>query len=79
MQSRGSCTVDPSLLEKQLLSFGTYDKRLDVVLNLLCLYFAHSCTKHTPQLLTSGSEATPHENHLYVIATVNQQNPLWQN
>ena len=29
------------------------------------LYFAHSCTKHRPQLLPSGSEAMPHENHLY--------------
>ena len=28
------------------------------------LYFVHSCTKHRPQLLPSGSEATPHENHL---------------
>ena len=28
------------------------------------LYFVHSCTKHRPQLLPSGSEATSHENHL---------------
>ena len=30
------------------------------------LYYAHSCAKHRPQLLPSGSEATPHENHLYI-------------
>ena len=27
---------------------------------LTSLYFAHSCAKHRPQLLPSGSEATPH-------------------
>ena len=32
---------------------------------LTSLWFAHSYTKHRPRLLPSGSEATPHENHLY--------------
>ena len=34
---------------------------------LLCLYFAHNCTEYTLRLLPSRSEATSHENHLYMV------------
>ena len=63
--SRGSCTVDLSSWEKQLSA-------LMVKTQCSAYYpvFTHSCTKHTPQLLPSRSEATPHENHLYVLFTV---------
>ena len=64
-QSRGSCTVDLSPWENQLLlSFDTNCK--DSVM-LPSLYCAHNCTKHTPQLLPSGSKAMPYENHLLVM------------
>ena len=33
---------------------------------LTSLYFPHSCAKHRPRLLPSGSEALPQEKYLYI-------------
>ena len=56
-----TCTANLLPCEKQLLlSFSTNGKN-----SLTIMYFTHNCTKHRPRLLPSGSEAMPHENHLY--------------
>ena len=57
--TKGSCTANLSPCEKQLLLIFN-GKGLNAVLT--SPYFVHSYAKH--QLLPSGSEAMPHENHL---------------
>ena len=39
---------------------------------LPCLYFAHSCTEHTPQLLPSGNEAMLHKNYICIAGIGNK-------